>query len=264
MGNRFGVARAASLTVVRSDVFSSQLKRDAAAEIWIDGLAKIYDDIAQKPDGFKAIVSMSIGVATNVNQNYEACYAAAFTEILEQLNKKEVVQTVSVGNEGTEIHTYPALLVKPVNGRDARLPNLVAVGGFDLRDNGFENDIRDPEIKIYGPADDGTNGIASPGLECASRDGINYHDRERGTSHGKSIVIGSSENFQADMFCPLATAAVSGLLATFMSQGQTGAEARQSLFDRGIVRIKNGPKTANNGEDGTVPVVKCCSGNLPT
>lgn len=257
MGNRDGVARKASLTVVRSDNFSSDLRRNSPAEIWIDGLSKIADDIAQKPEDFKAIVSMSIGVGRNGDQNYQACFAKAFKEVLLGLDEKDVVQTVAAGNDGIEIDYYPALLAKPLSDGDPQVPNLVVVGGFIINDGKYENDIRDPEIKIYGPADDRSDGgnIGKPGLECASRDGEGYHKGETGTSFGKSMILVTVHD-HSDTFFHSATAAVSGLLATFMSEGMTGAEARQKLFDNGIVRTDGGPKTPWNGLDGTEEVIE--------
>ena len=172
MGNADGVARAASLTVVRSDIFSSQQKKDGAVEIWIDGLAKTYDDIEGKKVGSQNVVRMSIGVNTNADEDYEACYVATMTSLLQALDERDGPITATPGNDGTEIAVYPALLKKPLKSGEVRLKNLVIVGGFLVRSGDYDNDIRDPEIEIYGPADDTRNGpLRQPGLVCASRVG---------------------------------------------------------------------------------------------
>ena len=56
----------------------------------------------------------------------------------------------------------------------------------------------------------------------------------------------------------IATAAVAGLLAYFMAQGKSGADARKQLFDKAYPRITNGPKVVwnlidirNNGAGGS-------------
>lgn len=102
------------------------------------------------------------------------------------LDARDIPLLAAAGNDGTEIEAYPTLLVKPLEGtRPVLGPNLMAVDGFLINDGDFFNDIRDPEIEIYGPADDESGGTPlTPGLECASRDRIGYHNGEFGTSHG--------------------------------------------------------------------------------
>ena len=193
MGKKDGVARKASLTVVKADTFSTQLKEDGAAEIWIDGLAQVYDDVINNKAKSKAVVSMSFGVSGNVNKDYEACYAAAFTKLINALEEQDIPVAAAVGNDGTEIFAYPALLAKATKDEKSSLvsppqcPALIVVGGAVVNDGDFYNDIRDEEIKVYGPADDDRDGSTRhPGLECASRDGKGYHSGEAGTSLGKS------------------------------------------------------------------------------
>lgn len=181
MGNKDGVARKASLTVVRSDITSDP---DLGAEIWIDALAKVYEDVVQKHAQSKAVVSMSGGIGQNGNQDYLACYSEAMEKLLLALEKEDVPALAAVGNEGTEIAAYPALFIKPVNGV-VPVPNLIVVGGATLKGE-FENDIRDSEIKIYGPADDDSVHTANPGLQCADSTSNGYKMGEEGTSHGKS------------------------------------------------------------------------------
>ena len=193
MGNKDGVARKASLTVVKADRYSTQLKRDASAEVWIDGLAQVYDDVINKKAKSKAVVNMSIGTTGNKDKNYEACYAAAFTKLINALEEQDVPVAAAVGNLGTEIANYPALLAKATKDEKSGLvsppqcPALIVVGGAVVNSGDFYNDIRDEEIKVYGPADDDSDGpTAHPGLECASRDGKGYHSGNAGTSQGKS------------------------------------------------------------------------------
>ena len=185
MGNKDGVARKASLTVVRSDVISD---RNLSAEIWIDVLAKVYEDVIKNKAQSKAVVSMSIGVGQNGDQDYLACYSEAMEKLLLALDKQDIPLLAAVGNEGVEITAYPALFIKPVNGA-VPVPNLIVVGGAYVDSGTFWNDIRDPEIKIYGPADDMSGGLEGhPGLECADSTTNGYKQGETGTSHGKPSV----------------------------------------------------------------------------
>ena len=48
----------------------------------------------------------------------------------------------------------------------------------------------------------------------------------------------------------VATAAVAGLVAYFMGEGNTGAASREWLFQASVVRAKNGPKMPWNNVDG--------------
>jgi hypothetical protein len=180
------LASKASLTVVRSDIFSNN-NDDSAAEIWIDALAKVYEDVIKNNAKSKAVVSMSVGLNANSDQDYTACFAAAMQSLLLALDEQDIPVVATVANQGTEIDIYPALLAKPDTGV-VPVPNLVVVSGA-LIDGNFDSDIRDPEIKIYGPSDDQSGGsLANPGLECASLDGNGYHRGETGMSHGKSDI----------------------------------------------------------------------------
>ena len=149
MGKRDGVARKASLTVVKADRYSTQLKRDSSAEIWIDGLAQVYDDVINKKAKSKAVVNMSIGTTGNKDKNYEACYAAAFTKLINALEEQDVPVAASVGNQGTEITNNPALLAKATKDEKSGLvsppqcPALIVVGGAVVNSGDFYNDIRD-------------------------------------------------------------------------------------------------------------------------
>ena len=252
MGNKDGVARKSSLTVVRSDIFSNN-NADSAAEIWIDALAKVHEDVIKNNAQSKAVVSMSFGVHANPDQDYTACFSEAMLSLLLELDKQDIPAVAAVANEGIEIDTYPALLAKPGNNGVVPVPNLVVVGGA-LTDGNFDSDIRDPEIKIYGPSDDQSGGtLANPGLECASRDGIGYHRGERGISHGKSDISHKDSTPRADSTYLLATAAVAGMIAYFMGEGNSGAASRHNLFNVATKHVQNGPPMLNNDVDGTSP-----------
>ena len=187
MGNKDGVARKASLTVVRSDVWSSALNTANSVEIWIDALAQVYDDVVKNKRQGKAVVSMSIGVTASNNQDYTGAFTGAMIFLLTALDKQDIPVVAAVANEGTEIEVYPALLAKPLpeaDGGKTPVPDLIVVSGA-LVDGNFDSSIRDPVIKIYGISDDQSGGgIANPGVECASFDGKGYHAGE-GVSQGK-------------------------------------------------------------------------------
>lgn len=255
MGNKDGVARKASLTVVRSDT-SSKGNDAIGAEIYVDALAQVYEDVIKNKLKSKAVVSMSIGVGKNADKDYEGCYATAMTRLLLAFEEQDVPAVAAVSNEGTAISAYPALLVVPAPNRtDSVVPNLVVVSGARL-DGNFDSDIRDPEIRIYGPsADESGGGNRNPGLECASlKVDVNggYHKGEEGISHGKSDISHNRVSvLRADSGCLLGTAAVSGMLAYFMGLGKTGSDSRDSLYNIAVRRITNGPLTLYNGLDGT-------------
>lgn len=249
LGLRDGVAKKASLTVVRSDIFTNQ-NADLAAEIWIDGLSQVYDDVVKNNLQSKGVVSMSIGLTANPDQDYTACFAGTMETLLSALDKQDIPTVAAVPNGGVEIDVYPALLAKPINGV-VPVPNLVVVGGA-LTDGNFASDIRDPEIKIYGPADDESGGFfATPGLECASSADNGYHRGEVGISHGKLDASPDDTIFRAASNCALATASVAGMIAYYMGQGNSGAQSRETLFNVAVTRVKGGPPMPFNEVDGT-------------
>lgn len=57
---------------------------------------------------------------------------------------------------------------------------------------------------------------------------------------------------KADSPCLLSTAAVAGMIAYFMGEGNSGAASRQNIVEIGVVRRTNGPLTLWNNVDGNV------------
>lgn len=180
LGKRDGVAKQATLTVVKADIETNTDKVPNAnafgAERWIDALAKTYDDVIKNNLKGKAVVSMSWGAEKQKDKNYDDCIHDAFVTLLSALLKLDVPQVVAAGQnlglpppgiDPDAINTYPALL------GESDVKGITVVASVNS-DGDYEIGTRHSDFSIAAQGEDS---------ECASSSGADYH-REGGTSPG--------------------------------------------------------------------------------
>lgn len=185
LGKKDGVAKQATLTVVKADIFTNTDKvPDAsaiAAERWIDALGETYDDIIRNNLKGKAVVSMSWGADKRKDKNYDDCIHDAFVTLFSALLKLDVPQVVAAGqNKGLPppdvdpdaIQTYPALL------GESDVKDMIVVASVDSSGR-YEIGTRYSDYSI---AAQGENS------ECAKSSGGDYHS-EDGTSPGNKALM---------------------------------------------------------------------------
>lgn len=155
VGIEQGVAKKASLTVVRSDGFTKQDgngldRRTFLPETWIDGLKQVYDDIHDKVkngEDPKAVINMSWGVAKFLQHpEYDDVIHHTFANLLKSIDSLNAVMLAASGQPALfrpTVDTWPQLLA------ETEVPNLIVVGGID--DDGTRDDsTRDaPFVKVY-------------------------------------------------------------------------------------------------------------------
>lgn len=183
LGQEQGVAKKASLTIVRCDIYHKDVSKGFdrstfAPETWIDGLKQVYDELkstSKNGEDPKSVINMSWGVAKHLlDDDYDKVIRNTFANLLKSIDNLNAVMLASSGQPAfgrPVVDTWPQMLA------ESQVPNLIVVGGIEddgsvdestrvapyvkVSANSVEVDVADARNGEYGHQDGTSPGIPS-------------------------------------------------------------------------------------------------------
>ncbi|KAK6352164.1 hypothetical protein TWF730_008996 [Orbilia blumenaviensis] len=247
-GEAAGTARDANIVVVETEDGRGALG-DGMPDPLIDALLKVYDHIKAQGPHAKCVINLSLGVSPEVFERLdrasklsrldedlpaysmiEGAFIGVLRTVITQLLKlPNVVLAVAAGDEeNTAINTWPALFGKEpffqyYNNR------MVVVGGYDPY-TGANMYQSSSWVKVWAPARD-------VHTLCKVRRRWGRRPYEVTVKPDACLSNGTSG----------ATAAVSSVLASWLSAGGPMRYLVSFMYDQAYPRVEGGPNALYNG-----------------